>query len=671
MVPVSLSLLIILLPIVTQMGHPLRESWPYLHLPVAVLFLVSSRELYRARNSLLRHPLLSLFSGWLLWNLCSIPWSRNHWEGWSAFANLLSGFLVFLLVVSTARKGETLILGVVLGAGIQSVAVLLQRAGIEIGRSLNPFPAGTMGNPNYLAEFLMVATLASVWLFGRSAGKGISGGRALGLAGMVLFPVILAATFARGASLGLAAGLLLSTAVARKKERFSHLLPLFLFLICVLAFPRMQSLQEMAESKGSFARSTSARLVIWRDTLRLIRERPFTGTGIGNYSIHYPRVRSIPEHLISYQKPVLWAHNDYLHFWAEGGIISLLLFLSLMGRSFHSALTAGEGSRSEAALLGLLFAALVSSFFAFGFQMTLPSLIFWGIAALVTTPRFPGLPSSPPQASTGSAGQPDSLFRPGLRGLPHLEQIFIFICVVLSLWLCLHSGRRILADFHFRKAVALAAVAEAKEALEQGVRAYRYTPDAFNPSWFLAHYYQFLHDREKAEEYVGKFLSHFPYFYEGHWWLGKILLEKGDLRGAEGAFRKATGIFPLFYLPHLSLGTLYYNQGKMHEAREEIQTALSLNPSSGEGINDLATLNEREGKVASALEMYKKAIQLSPSNARIYHNLANLYRKIAKLEVALTFMERAAALAPNDHGILLALEEIKKEIKQRKERKPR
>ena len=75
-------------------------------------------------------------------------------------------------------------------------------------------------------------------------------------------------------------------------------------------------------------RSTSAResrVAIWKDTLHLIGEHPWAGTGLGTFANVYPAVQTaFPGQTVGH------AHNDYLEFASECGIpAALILFSSI------------------------------------------------------------------------------------------------------------------------------------------------------------------------------------------------------------------------------------------------------------------------------------------------------------------------------------------------------
>ncbi len=64
------------------------------------------------------------------------------------------------------------------------------------------------------------------------------------------------------------------------------------------------------------------RPVLWRATLDMIAERPWTGTGFGSFYLAYPPHRPVEDRVSAGQ----WAHNDPLQFAAEMGLSALLLF---------------------------------------------------------------------------------------------------------------------------------------------------------------------------------------------------------------------------------------------------------------------------------------------------------------------------------------------------------
>ena len=62
------------------------------------------------------------------------------------------------------------------------------------------------------------------------------------------------------------------------------------------------------------------RPILWADSLNLVKDFPVTGSGFGTFMDLYPKYRHFPGNMV-----VKHAHNDYLEFLAEGGIIGVFL----------------------------------------------------------------------------------------------------------------------------------------------------------------------------------------------------------------------------------------------------------------------------------------------------------------------------------------------------------
>lgn len=75
--------------------------------------------------------------------------------------------------------------------------------------------------------------------------------------------------------------------------------------------------------------STYERFILWRNSVRIIKEHPFTGNGISNWKIYFPKygVGAAP-YMNSGGTKFIRPHNDYLFIAAESGIFGLLFYLS-------------------------------------------------------------------------------------------------------------------------------------------------------------------------------------------------------------------------------------------------------------------------------------------------------------------------------------------------------
>jgi O-antigen ligase len=129
---------------------------------------------------------------------------------------------------------------------------------------------------------------------------------------------------------------------------------------------------------------TTGRTHFWSVTLDVIKAYPIVGSGLGSFSVIYPRYDSL-NGLYRLEQ----AHNDYLQILADGGIVGGILGLAflmiLFRKGFARRETDDKFRRGVAtgALAGC-FAVLIHSFFDFTLHTTANALLFLILAALAT-----------------------------------------------------------------------------------------------------------------------------------------------------------------------------------------------------------------------------------------------------------------------------------------------
>jgi O-antigen ligase len=125
------------------------------------------------------------------------------------------------------------------------------------------------------------------------------------------------------------------------------------------------------------------RLTIDRDCLRMWRERPVVGWGLGTFPVVYPQFRSFYTNFFVNQ-----AHNDYLQLLTETGLAGFAIAIWFLVLTFRHAWakldnwteTAG-GSLTVAALLGCV-GILVHSFLDFNLQIPANAAMFYVLCAI-------------------------------------------------------------------------------------------------------------------------------------------------------------------------------------------------------------------------------------------------------------------------------------------------
>jgi O-antigen ligase len=127
-----------------------------------------------------------------------------------------------------------------------------------------------------------------------------------------------------------------------------------------------------------------SRLHIWRDTLKIIRDFPVLGTGLGTFRNIYPMYKTL-----AVQARVFYAHSDFLQLISEVGFIGLGLaawFLITFFKEVYFAWISRHNPFAKGIVLGGLtgaLAILLHSFFDFSLQIPANALFFTVTSAMV------------------------------------------------------------------------------------------------------------------------------------------------------------------------------------------------------------------------------------------------------------------------------------------------
>jgi O-antigen ligase len=144
------------------------------------------------------------------------------------------------------------------------------------------------------------------------------------------------------------------------------------------------------------------RWTVWKDSLGMIRDHPWLGTGLGSFIVAFPRYQSFASDL-------LWdhAHNDYVEAMSETGLAGTLLIAAGLGLFFREGfgdldkkLRHPAGWIQVGAALGVC-GLLVHSFSDFNLHIPANAAWFGVCAGLVSAQAFDGWR----ERSCGSARQ--------------------------------------------------------------------------------------------------------------------------------------------------------------------------------------------------------------------------------------------------------------------------
>ena len=321
------------------------------------------------------HPWMTwVIALFLLWVTLSAIWAERPADTLTAVLRYGPNAALFLVVFTAIQRRQqvraligALVLGAVI-AGLYGIVAQPSAAGAAAGLTsasgLNRL-AGTIGDPNQLASVLVVGFTLSI-AFAASARRSSAIRLASAAGGTVALAGIFF-TFSRGGLVALGAAMVATVLVARGRRLAATMLAL---LVAVTAIGYFSVLAPAgARDRILAADGGGGRTDIWKVGWRMVEAQPVTGVGAGNFpdaSIHYLLVEpgAIQNDRFVVDEPKV-AHNIYLDFLAELGIVGLGLFLAIAAGSLRTAaLAARSFARSGDHELELMTRAVIVAILA-------------------------------------------------------------------------------------------------------------------------------------------------------------------------------------------------------------------------------------------------------------------------------------------------------------------
>jgi len=174
---------------------------------------------------------------------------------------------------------------------------------------------------------------------------------------------VLAIVFALGDFLTFSRGGWVAVAVALVVIAFFHprrlriYAGLVVLAILALALPPVRHRVEIELNFHSKLNSVVTRIYLWESTLRMLRARPFTGSGLAGFQYWIAKYK-VPQ----YNQNLIDPHDIFLNFWAHTGLLGLIAGMwSLIIWGYKSFVNAIKNGPQRAMQIGL-FAAAVAIF---------------------------------------------------------------------------------------------------------------------------------------------------------------------------------------------------------------------------------------------------------------------------------------------------------------------
>lgn len=262
--------------------------------------------------------------------------------------------------------------------------------------------SGTFMAPTHFAAYLgTMICLALALVSMPSAGPML---RLLGGYGLLLFLPALFLSQSRSGWVGAVVGISVFTLLMmwRKSIRAALLtliaLPLLFGALLGALWWGSPMFKERASEAIAIQGTAAHRVVMWKDTIEMVKDRPVFGHGPGSYRWVYPPYKSWGAH-----RWLDYAHNEFLQLMADYGLVGFgllcLALLALLIRllvHFHR-MERGRDACLTAGFLAAVSAGLTHAFFDFNlhvFSLVHTLVLFGGVtmANLYTSDRIKGTP---------------------------------------------------------------------------------------------------------------------------------------------------------------------------------------------------------------------------------------------------------------------------------------
>ena len=266
------------------------------------------------------------------------PWLSFYGSTWRR-SGLLVEFAILILALMTATQSRRdLFLRItVLAALPASIYGIFQYFGIDPwmppagyhfgeGQFMIVRPPSTLGHAAYFATYLLYAVFAGAAL-ARSEADRVWKAAALTVSAFAGFTIVLTGT--RAALVGLAAGALFLALRERFNARWLAGAAAALVLLGVFYVSPAGARLRARVHWSSEDSLGGSRLLLWRDTLRMSRQRWLTGYGPETFAVEFPRYQSIelgsayPD--FYHESP----HNIFLDALVSQGVVGLLPLIAL------------------------------------------------------------------------------------------------------------------------------------------------------------------------------------------------------------------------------------------------------------------------------------------------------------------------------------------------------
>jgi tetratricopeptide (TPR) repeat protein len=379
----------------------------------------------------------------------------------------------------------------------------------------------------------------------------------------------------------------------------------------------------------------NSRLLIWRDSLDLIKGVFPKGVGPWNFEFELPKYQNFFPNLAKYQ----YAHGDFIQKACEEGPVGFFIFIWLIVALFKIIIMAVKKHRGlervlVLSILGSVSTIVAYAFIDFPFYEASPLLVFWTSAGLIT--------------GINRSKNKNRYFNIKLEPMLGLL-IAGIITITFSTYLIRFAGGGYLFNEGQKSK-------NADKAVEYYMDSLKLWNHEYETHFMLSQAYYVMNNLVRSEDELKESLKFNPYHWNSLENLGVLYLSRYEkeknnpdkenlLDTAYEYFVKANRINPNSSL--YNLGISYYYRKDYAKAVEYFEREAKVYPDNRDAyyFAGLCYLSMKDNVKCESL--LRKALELAPSNIRYLITMSDVLYKNGKYEEAYDTVLKAEKIYPD------------------------
>jgi len=377
--------------------------------------------------------------------------------------------------------------------------------------------------------------------------------------------------------------------------------------------------------------TTSGRILLWKQTINLIKDNFWIGVGLDNFA------NSIPKYFLSewnfyFGAQAEKAHNEFLNLWATMGIGAMLSYLVVLIYFFFKNVSYIFKKHSIVCVNLLLvqgiLASVIGYLIAMQFHYSSVDLapLFW---------IFMGMGFS----LIYKDNKIESIQLPKFFSLVFVKYVLGFVAIFLILITIIFSYRIIRADHLFIKSLQTQNIDLAIKNLEEAIEKNKNSVDYyvilsdfyFQKGAGMGDYNNFDKSIKTIEKIIQIQPNNYrPYFILGNTYFKMVSFAQNKnlvFQKVEKALKKSLEFFPNSIDSHLILGIIYAQQEKFKDALIEFEKCVKVNNKKIECYFNQGKIYEQQKDFKKAREYYQKVLEIQPNNEILKKTLENKNNK--------------------------------------------